>query len=119
MFRVPLNTDLNKILPQGNWSAGCIAVSFSMSLSLPSDPKNATKTMDITLDPSKKGVTATMMGSCDTTEAGIQLTWKDMDSVNKNNTLDRMVSMTFTKNATKDGSGSYGVTAIMGMAEIK
>jgi hypothetical protein len=89
-----------------------------MSLSIPSDPKDETKMMTITLDPMKKGVKVALVGSCDSNKQGIALTWEDTDTVNKNNTMSRMVAMTFLKTTENNDTGSYGLSSIMGMAEV-
>ena len=76
--------------------------------------------MTLTLDPSTKGVdgvNVSLVGNCSTSSQGMGLTWKDKDLVNVNNTLDRMISITFAKNGTGD-SGTYGITSIKGMAEV-
>ena len=107
---------------QGNWTVkgGCVAASFSLSLKIPNNPADPSSTMTLTLDPSTKGVdgvNVSLVGNCSTSSQGMGLTWKDKDLVNVNNTLDRMISITFAKNGTGD-SGTYGITSIKGMAEV-
>ena len=97
-----------------------MAASFSLSLKIPNNPADSSSTMTLTLDPSTKGVdgvNVSLVGNCSTSSQGMGLTWKDKDLVNVNNTLDRMISITFTKNGTGD-SGTYGITSIKGMAEV-
>merc|ERR1711971_1379550 len=108
--------------PAGNWTVkgGCVAASFSLSLKIPNKPDDPSSSMTLTLDPSSTGVdgvNVSLVGNCSTSSQGMGLTWRDKDILNPNNTLDRMISITFTKNGTGD-SGTYGITSIAGMAEV-
>merc|ERR1719187_1042155 len=108
--------------PAGNWTVkgGCVAASFNLSLQIPDDPNDETSTMTLKLDPSTKGldgVNVSLVGNCSTSIQGMALTWRDKDILNVNNTLDRMIAVTFTKNGTGD-SATYGITNITGMAEV-
>ena len=97
-----------------------MAASFSLSLKIPNNPDDASSSMTLTLDPSTKGVdglNVSLVGNCSMSSQGMGLTWRDKDLLNPNNTLDRMISITFTKNVTGD-SGTYGITSIGGMAEV-
>merc|ERR1711962_1395492 len=82
------------------------------------DPENTTKTVNITLDPSKEGVKVTLVGNCtDGIKQGISLEWTDMEGKNKSKiSLERSVTLTFTKDV---NSSSYGITDIEGRAEVK
>lgn len=104
---------------KGNWTVkgGCVAASFSLSLKIPNNPDDPSSSMTLTLDPSKDGVNVSLVGNCSTSSQGMGLTWRDEDLLNPNNTLDRMISITFTKNGTGE-SGTYGITSIVGMAEV-
>ena len=97
-----------------------MAASFSLSLKIPNNPDDPSSSMTLTLDPSTKGVdglNVSLVGNCSMSSQGMGLTWRDKDLLNPNNTLDRMISITFTKNVTGD-SGTYGITSIGGMAEV-
>ena len=97
-----------------------MAASFSLSLKIPNNPDDPSSSMTLTLDPSTKGVdglNVSLVGNCSMSSQGMGLTWRDKDLLNPNNTLDRMISITFTKNVTGD-SGTYGITSIAGMAEV-
>ena len=107
---------------KGNWTVkgGCVAASFSLSLKIPNKPDDPSSSMTLTLDPSSTGVdgvNVSLVGNCSASSQGMGLTWRDKDILNPNNTLDRMISITFTKNGTGD-SGTYGITSIAGMAEV-
>ena len=46
----------------------------------------------------------------------LTLAWKDVDHDDKNNTLDRNLTLSFAKN---ESSGFYGIIKVMGSAEIR
>ena len=97
-----------------------MAASFNLSLKIPDDPNDESSTMTLKLDPSTKGldgVNVSLVGNCSTSIQGMALTWRDKDILNANNTLDRMIAVTFTKNGT-GYSATYGITNITGMAEV-
>ena len=97
-----------------------MAASFNLSLKIPDNPDDPSSSMTLSLDPSTTGVdgvNVTLVGNCSTSSQGMALTWRGKDLRNANNTLDRMISITFTKNMTGD-SGTYGITSIAGMAEV-
>ena len=121
--------------PQGNWTNpdGCIVASMTLVLSVPTDPNDATKKIDITVDPSNKNITVS--GKCPKTSKTqvnkkidrrfhlklviiqeITLAWKDADHADKSNTLDRNITMIFTKN---ENASSYGITEISGTIEVR
>ena len=90
--------------------------SMTLVLSVPTDPKDASKMIDITIDPSNKNISVT--GKCPKNEPTQQLTlsWEDVDHDDKTNLLDRNITMIFLKNMT---TGTYGIVDITGTMEVR
>eukprot|EP00091_Calanus_sinicus_P019804 TRINITY_DN5117_c0_g1_i1.p1 TRINITY_DN5117_c0_g1~~TRINITY_DN5117_c0_g1_i1.p1 ORF type:complete len:154 (+),score=36.50 TRINITY_DN5117_c0_g1_i1:59-463(+) len=69
----------------GNWTSpgGCIVGSMALVLSVPTDPKDASKMIDISVDPSTKNITVT--GKCpeNATSQELTLSWEDVDHDDK------------------------------------
>merc|ERR1711970_698987 len=93
VFNKNYGQDLTDNNQTGNWTSpgGCIVGTMTMVLSVPTNPKNAT-TQELTLS------------------------WKDEDKIDKNNTLDRNITMVFMKNAT---TSTYGISELKGTVEVR
>merc|ERR1712123_149903 len=117
-FDVDYGMELYDAKMPGNWTSPgeCIVGSMTLVLSVPTDPKDASKMIDITIDPSNKNITVT--GKCPKNEATQQLTlsWEDVDHDDKTNLLDRNITMIFLKNMT---TGTYGIVDITGTVEVR
>merc|ERR1719154_979249 len=89
---------------------------MTLMLSVPTDPYDATKKIDISIDPSNKNITVT--GKCppNSTIEEITLAWEDEDLVDKKNLLDRNITMVFKKNV---NTSMYGITEISGTVEVR
>merc|ERR1711892_693097 len=117
-FDVDYGMELYDAKMPGNWTSPgeCIVGSMTLVLSVPTDPKDASKMIDITVDPSNKNITVT--GKCPKNEPTQQLTlsWEDVDHDDKTNLLDRNITMIFLKNMT---AGTYGIVDITGTVEVR
>merc|ERR1711892_601980 len=117
-FDVDYGMELYDAKMKGNWTSpgGCIVGSMTLVLSVPTDPKDASKMIDITVDPSNKNITVT--GKCPENGPTQQLTlsWEDVDHDDKTNLLDRNITMIFLKNMT---TGTYGIVDITGTVEVR
>merc|ERR1711892_661770 len=117
-FDVDYGMELYDAKMPGNWTSPgeCIVGSMTLVLSVPTDPKDASKMIDITVDPSNKNITVT--GKCPKNEPTQQLTlsWEDVDHDDKTNLLDRNITMIFLKNMT---TGTYGIVDITGTVEVR
>merc|ERR1711892_647072 len=91
----------------GNWTSPgeCIVGFMTLVLSVPTDPKDASKKITVT-------------GKCPKNEPTQQLTlsWEDVDHDDKTNLLDRNITMIFLKNMT---TGTYGIVDITGTVEVR
>merc|ERR1711892_1089068 len=117
-FDVDYGMELYDAKMPGNWTSPgeCIVGSMTLVLSVPTDPKDASKMIDITVDPSNKNITVT--GKCPENKPTQQLTlsWEDVDHDDKTNLLDRNITMIFLKNMT---TGTYGIVDITGTVEVR
>merc|ERR1711892_512829 len=117
-FDVDYGMELYDAKMPGNWTSPgeCIVGSMTLVLSVPTDPKDASKMIDITIDPSNKNISVT--GKCPKNEPTQQLTlsWEDVDHDDKTNLLDRNITMIFLKNMT---TGTYGIVDITGTVEVR
>merc|ERR1711892_215854 len=117
-FDVDYGMELYDAKMPGNWTSPeeCIVGSMTLVLSFPTDPKDASKMIDITIDPSNKNISVT--GKCPKNEPTQQLTlsWEDVDHDDKTNLLDRNITMIFLKNMT---TGTYGIVDITGTVEVR
>jgi len=89
---------------------------MSLVLSVPTDPKDASKMIDLSIDPSNKNITVS--GNCPNNSNSQELTlsWEDVDHDDKKNVLDRNITMVFMKNTT---TSSYGISEIKGTVEVR
>merc|ERR1711970_547391 len=116
-FNTNYGQDLTDDKQTGNWTSpgGCIVGTMTMVLSVPTNPNDPSKMIDISADPSKN---ITVTGKCpkNATMQELTLSWEDEDKIDKNNTLDRNITMFFTKNVT---TSTYGISEIKGTVEVR
>merc|ERR1711872_446761 len=87
-----------------------------MVLSVPTNPTDPSKMMDISVVPSNPNITVS--GKCpkNGTIQELTLSWEEKDHVDKNNTLDRNITMVFMKN---ESSSEYGLSELKGTVEVR
>merc|ERR1711970_919782 len=117
VFNKNYGQDLTDNNQTGNWTSpgGCIVATMTMVLSVPTNTNDASKMIDISADPSKN---ITVTGKCpkNATTQELTLSWKDEDKIDKNNTLDRNITMVFMKNVT---TSTYGISELKGTVEVR
>lgn len=106
---------------------------MTMGLSVPTNPNDPSKMIDISVDPSKN---VTVSGKCPINGTiqvikiketktwkndiyyfqELTLSWEDEDKVDKKNLLDRNITMVFMKNVT---TSTYGISELKGTIEVR